>query len=151
MGGDRAQFSVQGGYVSSGSVKGEPRHTRGRPGRPTADRTVATGHARPASWNRRCQCYTLRLMKVFQAVVIVAQSSCCDAAKALRGQRKLISEVPRLPLDDCSRPETCHCRFEKHSDRRDGEDRRLFGSSERNAWYHGPERRKSHGRRDRDG
>jgi hypothetical protein len=58
----------------------------------------------------------------------------------------LLREAPRLPLEACSMPTNCACKFRKHADRRDS-DRHLFGSTETNRWYAGVESRTSRGRR----
>jgi len=42
----------------------------------------------------------------------------CEAARALAGRRFLSGDAPALPLPDCDRPDTCHCRYRKHGDRR---------------------------------
>lgn len=92
----------------------------------------------------------------YRAVSIVAASDACAAAQALADQRILTSKVPMLPLPDCSDPANCRCRFQKHPDRREGDDgRRLSdvtqtGRWEQAAWYAGPEKRKRRGRRKDD-
>lgn len=93
---------------------------------------------------------------VHRAISIVAASDACEAARALAGQRILATTAPRLPLSDCSDPSKCRCRFQKHADRREGDDgRRLSdatqaGRWEQAAWYAGPEKRKRRGRRKDD-
>jgi hypothetical protein len=45
-------------------------------------------------------------------------------------------------------PAQCKCRFQKHSDRRAGDDdRRLQGATQRSIWYGGEEKRGTRGRR----
>ena len=41
----------------------------------------------------------------------------CEAARALAGQRILVSEAPLLPLPDCD-SERCRCRYRRYEDRR---------------------------------
>ena len=54
----------------------------------------------------------------YRGVEIVAgPHGCCGAVKAIRGQRYLPDEVPRLPLDACDADE-CGCSFELFDDRR---------------------------------
>lgn len=92
----------------------------------------------------------------YRSISIVAGSQACAAAQALAGKRILAARAPLLPLSDCSDPANCRCRFEKHQDRREGEEgRRLSdvtatGRWEQVAWYAGPEKRKRSGRRKDD-
>jgi hypothetical protein len=94
--------------------------------------------------------------KVCGAVSVVGMSDCCEAAKALGRRRLLAAGAPTLPLPDCSTPLQCRCRFEKHPDRRDGDDgRRLSDVTGRNSWasadwYAEPNRRKARERRQDD-
>jgi hypothetical protein len=86
--------------------------------------------------------------KAFPAVSVSATSECCAAAKALAGRRILAVHAPRLPLEDCTRPAACRCRFTKFVDRRDdGHERRHEGKSMRSVLYSGQERRRAPGRR----
>ena len=85
--------------------------------------------------------------KPYPAVALVAARTCCAEAKALAGSRILATAAPGLPLPNCSMPDQCRCKFQKYSDRRDEDNRRLQFSSERSAWYAGCQRRKSNGRR----
>lgn len=79
---------------------------------------------------------------------VIAAGECCDAGKALAGRRILAADAPRLPLEDCTRPTDCRCRFTKFADRRDGDhERRHEGSSMRSVLYSGQQRRRSRGRR----
>ena len=87
-------------------------------------------------------------LKIYSAVSIVSARDCCLQVKALNGHRILAATAPRLPLENCSTPYQCRCRFEKYSDRRDGDEGRRFDdASERAAWYAGQQRRKGRGRR----
>lgn len=62
----------------------------------------------------------------FRATSIIADTSACEAAKAL-GKKKFLDvdrDVPVLPLGDCT-VSRCNCRYAHHDDRRDfSEDRR---------------------------
>lgn len=90
-------------------------------------------------------------MKNFTAVSIVTPATCCLAVKEFAGRKLLAKDAPRLPLPGCSDPRQCKCRFQKHADRRGGdEDRRLFTTQQRSIWYSGQQRRKSTGRRSDD-
>ena len=52
------------------------------------------------------------------------QDCACDAVKKLEGKRFLSSEVPLIPLPDCTSP-NCKCTYIRHQDRRDrSKDRR---------------------------
>jgi hypothetical protein len=82
----------------------------------------------------------------FRAVEIEPSVNCCAAAKQARGRPYLLRGAPRLPLYGCTMPTKCSCRFRKNADRRDG-DRRLFGATETNRWFVGPDSRNRGGRR----
>jgi hypothetical protein len=87
-------------------------------------------------------------MKTYHAVSILAAARCCEAAEAVRSRKFLSKEAPALPLAECTKPAECKCRFQKHDDRRTGDDdRRLLGSSQRSVWYGGQEKRGTRGRR----
>jgi len=86
-------------------------------------------------------------IKPYRAVTIAHPAKCCEAVKALAGQRLLASRAPSLPLPACSLPDQCKCSFQKHEDRRDS-DRRSPG--ERSKWYGGAEKRRSRDRRRAD-
>lgn len=60
----------------------------------------------------------------FRAVVIRTGSGCCDAVRALAGQRFLASEAPGLPVAGCNRTQ-CRCSFQRLGDRRGGDERRF--------------------------
>src|ERR1700690_248334 len=81
----------------------------------------------------------------FRAVSIEPNIECCAAAMRATGKPYLLREAPRLPLETCTMPANCSCKFRKIADRRDG-DRRLFGATETNRWFAGQDNRK-HGRR----
>lgn len=93
-----------------------------------------------------------RAMGQFAAVSIVTTSACCDASQQLAGKTFLLAQAPRLPLAECTRPDECRCRFQKHADRRGAEpERRVMQSMwHTNAWGDGGERRKQRGRRKSD-
>ena len=82
----------------------------------------------------------------FRAVSLASSIRCCAAAKHATGRRVLLCEAPRLPLDACTMPADCSCKFRKDADRRDS-DRRLLGATETNRWFSGPDSRKREGRR----
>jgi len=56
--------------------------------------------------------------ETWHAVTIVTSTSACEAANQLRNHRFLSKDAPRLPLAGCSSPETCHCIYRHHADRR---------------------------------
>ena len=86
----------------------------------------------------------------FVAVTIIAARECCSAVQELAGEKILAAKAPRLPLDDCTAPSSCQCRFKKLSDRRDGDDDRRYHlrNETQSIWYQGPQRRKSTDRRE---
>jgi hypothetical protein len=81
----------------------------------------------------------------YRAVSLAPSIDCCMATKQAGG-RYLSREAPQLPLEDCTMPAECLCKFRKHSDRRDGE-RRVFGEACTSRWFTGSERRTRRGRR----
>lgn len=87
----------------------------------------------------------------FAAVTITPASLACEAVKAIRKNRILAREAPRLPLPDCSLPDRCNCTYKKYADRRASHagDRRVrtFGQPPDKAV---DERRKRKGRRASD-
>jgi hypothetical protein len=84
----------------------------------------------------------------FHAVTIVTPGHACDAANALKGQRYLSKEAPRLPLQSCPSPEYCRCTYRHYADRRIGPRR----ASDRGELRTVPigERRSNRGRRASD-
>jgi len=88
--------------------------------------------------------------RAYAAVSIAPGKRCCKAAQSASEERTLVREVGKLPLPDCSMPDDCACRFVKHTDRRDGDDRRLFGWDGTSTWHLKANRRLSRGRRDED-
>jgi hypothetical protein len=82
----------------------------------------------------------------FRAVEIAPSIMCCAAATNATGTPYLLREAPRLPLDGCTMPTNCSCKFRKNADRRDS-DRRLFGATETNRWFAGVDSRARGSRR----
>lgn len=80
-------------------------------------------------------------MKTYAAISIIPGSPCCKSAQESSRRRLLAANAPRLPLDACTVPGQCKCRFHKFADRRDGEDRRLPVDTDRSGWYSGTEKR----------
>src|ERR1700682_3331355 len=81
----------------------------------------------------------------FRAVSLAPSIRCCAGAKRATGRRVLLREATRLPLEACTMPTNCSCKFRKDADRRDS-DRRLLGATEANRWVARPESRKRGGR-----
>src|ERR1700692_843134 len=81
-----------------------------------------------------------------RAVSLARSISGCAAAKHATGRRVLLREAPRLPLEACTMPTNCSCKFRQADDRRDS-DRSLLGANEPGRWSAGPESRKRGGRR----
>jgi hypothetical protein len=82
----------------------------------------------------------------FRAAAIAPSIMCCAAAMHVTGRPYLLREAPRLPLEGCTMPANCSCKFRKNADRRDS-DRRLFGSTETNRWFAGVDSRARGSRR----
>ena len=61
--------------------------------------------------------------KRWHAVSVKPGAGACPAATSAKDQRWLSREAPQLPLPGCTRPDTCHCTYRHHEDRR-GEGRR---------------------------
>jgi hypothetical protein len=85
----------------------------------------------------------------YHAVAIRCGLQCCAEARARSGVRLLSRLAPRVPLPNCTMPESCACQFLKFNDRRQ-EQRRIFGSLADERHYAGSERRRSPGRRATD-
>ena len=64
---------------------------------------------------------------MFPAVSIKPGRPACEAALAAAQKRTLVRETSKLPLVGCTMGENCGCSFVKHSDRREGDERRVFG------------------------
>ena len=63
--------------------------------------------------------------KPFAAVSIQPSTlGSCEAAREIGGVRYLSQEAPPLPLQDCSHPERCRCKYKHWDDRRQDDDRR---------------------------
>jgi len=86
----------------------------------------------------------------WSAVSIVAGNNSCEAAHALKGQRFLSTEAPRLPLAGCKAAQTCRCVYRKYADRRAGPRRAEEQGSIRRSPSGGSERRAGRGRRSTD-
>jgi hypothetical protein len=82
----------------------------------------------------------------FRSVEIAPSLICCSAAMHATGRPYLLRDAPRLPLQACTMPTNCSCKFRKNADRRDS-DRRLFGATETNRWFAGVNSRTCRGRR----
>jgi hypothetical protein len=85
----------------------------------------------------------------FRSVTVAPSILCCLAAARAAGTPHLLREAPRLPLQGCTMPSECSCKFRKKVDRREG-DRRLFGSAATNRWFVGQDNRQRRSRRAMD-
>jgi hypothetical protein len=54
----------------------------------------------------------------WHAVCIKTKGIACEAVQAYRATRFLSSDAPRLPLPECTAPDTCCCMYRHHADRR---------------------------------
>jgi hypothetical protein len=86
----------------------------------------------------------------WSAVSILPGSIGCDAARALRGQRFLSAQAPRIPLAECTWAEGCRCVYRKFADRRLGPRRTEDHPGMRRSGHGGLERRIGRGRRSTD-
>jgi hypothetical protein len=86
----------------------------------------------------------------YHAVSLILPSRHCAVAESSAKKKWLSKEAPDLPLAGCTMAKECTCKFRKHADRRENEDRRLLGSGETARWYSGAEKR-TRGRRKTDG
>lgn len=86
----------------------------------------------------------------WNAVSVHSSSGSCEAAKALKGQRFLSAQAPRLPLPECTQPGRCTCAYRKFADRRAGPRREEDASGLRRTSPDGKERRTRRGRRQTD-
>jgi hypothetical protein len=86
----------------------------------------------------------------WNAVSVVPAVGGCEAARALKGQRFLGADAPRLPLPQCASPMTCRCVYKKYADRRAGPRREAEKTGLQRAMTPGQERRAKRGRRSTD-
>ena len=86
----------------------------------------------------------------WSAVSIVPGSGGCEPARALKGQRFLGAAAPRIPLPECTAPQSCQCVYRKYADRRAGTRRAENHGGARRVGNSGPERRAGRGRRSTD-
>jgi len=94
----------------------------------------------------------------WHAVAISTGVSCCKASVFLRQTRFLSSQAPPLPLQGCSQPKSCVCKYKHFGDRRNGPRRVTESELFKNAlsrhtaaaWTQ-QERRARRGRRATDG
>ena len=83
----------------------------------------------------------------FHAVEIRCTKNACQAAQDTRGKHYLSAEAPRLPLDQCDRPDQCQCRYQHYEDRRGDSRRDAESGSPTQSDAERVERRKAKGRR----
>lgn len=86
----------------------------------------------------------------WHAVSIISTGGSCEAARALKGQRFLSADAPRLPLMECTSAAACPCRYRKHPDRRAGPRREVEKTGLRRPPSEDQERRRRRGRRKTD-
>ena len=87
----------------------------------------------------------------WHAVSIATKSTSCEAARALRTARYLSAKAPRLPLAECTAPDTCSCAYKHHEDRRGPSRRNEETTGLKRGGKVAQERRVSRGRRETDG
>ena len=103
---------------------------------------------KPKSANRGVQ--VTRPSGPWHAVSVIPERYCCEAARGIAGRRFLAPEAPRLPLQACSAPEACACKYKHHADRRGPPRRKEDISGLRRPSPDGSERRGGSPRRDTD-
>jgi hypothetical protein len=86
----------------------------------------------------------------FHCVSVVAGPLGCAAAKALKDQRLLSIEAPRLPLATCDHPDGCQCIYRHHDDRRRGPRRAMDRGKLPDPWSATDRRHFGRGRRSTD-
>jgi hypothetical protein len=87
----------------------------------------------------------------YHCVAVIAGVRGCAAAKALKDQRMLSADAPRLPLATCEWPAECRCTFRKFDDRRVGPRRAGERGMLASPWVNTERRRKGTvGRRESD-
>jgi hypothetical protein len=66
------------------------------------------------------------MSSAYRAALIEFEDCACDAVKELAGKRLLVSEIPKIPVPDCTSP-NCKCTYVRYRDRRsEYNDRRSF-------------------------
>jgi hypothetical protein len=88
-----------------------------------------------------------RPLKSWHAVSIIPKGASCEAAHAIRGNRFLSAEAPRLPLVQCTSPKSCTCAYKHYEDRRGNPRRNDEAGGLRKSAKPGEERRISRDRR----
>lgn len=87
----------------------------------------------------------------YHCVAVIAGVRGCAAAKAVKDQRMLSANAPRLPLATCDMPAECRCTFRKFDDRRVGPRRAVERGALASLWVNTERRRKGTvGRRESD-
>ena len=89
--------------------------------------------------------------KTYNAAAIRHDDCACSAVKEIGKHRFLASEVPKIPMPDCT-AKTCNCTYARYSDRRNMDTRRAPFSLESDLYASGgePERRELQSRRTMD-
>jgi hypothetical protein len=85
----------------------------------------------------------------WHAVSVIADGSACQHAQDLGDQRFLSQDAPRLPLEGCSDPMRCRCRYRHFPDRRKGP-RRAVENFRPARYWPGADKRNLRGRRSTD-
>lgn len=86
----------------------------------------------------------------WHSVSLVTKAKSCEAARACQGKRFLSNKAPRLPLAECTVPDSCPCAYKHHDDRRGNPRRKseITGVNRTNSAA--KERRVARGRRETD-
>jgi hypothetical protein len=86
----------------------------------------------------------------YHCVEVIAGPHACAAAQALRGQRVLSADAPRLPLATCDRSPDCGCIYRHFDDRRMGPRRARERGRLAGPWVNTERRKRGLGRREVD-
>ena len=87
----------------------------------------------------------------YRAAAILHGNCACSAVKKIGKHRFLASEVPTIPLQDCT-AQSCNCKYSRYTDRRDRDTRRAPFTLESDLYSTAgkPERRRVKARRSMD-
>jgi hypothetical protein len=86
----------------------------------------------------------------WHSVSLVTKANSCEAAHACRGKRFLSKHAPRLPLAECTVPDSCACAYKHHDDRRGNPRRKSELTGLKRGKSSTTERRIARGRRQTD-
>ena len=86
----------------------------------------------------------------YHCVEVIGGPHACATAQALKGQRVLSADAPRLPLETCDKSADCRCVFRHFDDRRRGPRRADERGDLADPWAYTERRKKYSARRETD-